>query len=263
MKILAVDNEPLQLKLLEEMIQIAEPSSEIHTFSNSVLALDWAKSEFPDIAFLDIDMPVLNGIQLAKELKKLKPEVNLVFVTGYFEDYVLEAIPLRFSGYLQKPVTSEAIANEIAHLRYPLPAKTEGSLLTVRCFGSFEVFHDGNPVAFSKQKTKEFFAFLVDRKGSRVDTNTICAYLYEDSLHEKNNKSDLRKCVADLRKSLDLIGAEAVFLKDFNSYAIDTKLISCDYYDWEKNEAYAIRAFHGEYMSQYSWAEPTLAGLLK
>lgn len=262
MKILAVDNEPLQLKLLEDMIREAEPASEIHALTNSVNALEWSKTEQPDIAFLDISMPVLNGIQLAKELKKLNPEINLVFVTGYFEDYVVDAIPLRFSGYLQKPVTAEAVAYEIAHLRYPLPVREKNALLTVRCFGSFEVYQGDKAVVFSKKKTKELFAFLVDRKGARIDMNTLCAYLYEDSLHEKNNKSDLRKCVVDMKKSLEAIGAGDVFLKDFNSYAIDTSLISCDYYDWEKNEPYAIRAFHGEYMSQYSWAEMTLASLL-
>lgn len=263
MKILAVDNEPLQLKLLSERIKEAEKGSEITTFNNSLLALEWAKEARPDIAFLDISMPVLNGIQLAKELKKLNPLINLVFVTGYFEDYVLDALPLRFSGYLQKPVTLEAVENELKNLRYPLPKRPTKSLLTVRCFGDFDVFYNGKTVDFSRKKTKEFLAFLIDRKGSRVDMNTLCAFLYDDASHEKNNKSDLRKCVVDLRNSLDAINATSVFIKEFNSYAINPELISCDYYDWEKNEPYAIRAFRGEYMSQYSWAETTLAGLIE
>lgn len=263
MKILAVDNEPLQLKQLENMIRTAEPDADIWLFNNSVLALEWAKTEKIDIAFLDISMPVLNGIVLAKELKKLDPEVNLIFVTGFFEDYVLDALPLRFSGYLQKPVTADAVRNEIANLRYPIPAKKNGALLTVQCFGNFEVFKDGKPVDFARKKTKELFAFLVDRKGARVDMNTLCAFLYDDDSHEQNNKSDLRKCVVDLRGSLEAIGAESVFVKGFNSYGIDPELIRCDYYDWEKNEPYAIRAFRGEYMSQYSWAEVTLAGLVE
>lgn len=262
MKILAVDNEPLQLKLLEDTIHAAAPEAGVFAFNNSLNALEWAKQERPEIAFLDISMPVLNGIQLAKEMKMLDPKVNLVFVTGYFEDYVLDAIPLRFSGYLQKPVKEEAVRYELEHLRYPLPVKKTEALLTVRCFGTFEVFLNGEIVNFSRKKTKEFFAFLVDRKGSSVDMNTLCASLYDDEMHEKNNKSDLRKCVADLNHSLEAIGAESIFVKGFNSYAINPKLISCDFYDWEKNEPYAIRAFHGEYMSQYSWAEETLAGLV-
>lgn len=262
MKILAVDNEHLQLRLLCDAIHEAEPNAEVTAFSNSLKALEWAQKDPPSIAFLDINMPVLNGIQLAKELKRISPAVNLVFVTGFFEDYVLEALPLRFSGYLQKPVTAEAVATELNNLRFPVPAMSKSKRLTVRCFGTFEVFCDGKPVAFSRKKTKEFFAFLVDRRGSRLDMNTMCAALFEDASNDSNNKSILRKCIVDLRKSLEAIGAENVFLKNFNSYAIDPEAINCDYYDWEKNDPDAIRAFRGEYMSQYSWAETTLAGIM-
>lgn len=59
------------------------------------------------------------------------------------------------------------------------------------------------------------------------------------------------------------MNADAVFIKGWDSYAIDTFFIECDYYDWEKNEPYAVRAFHGEYMSQYSWAEDTLGALME
>lgn len=262
MKILAVDNEILQLKQLVDAIRGAEPEAEIFAFNNSVKALEWAETECPQIAFLDIKMPVLSGIQLAKELKRLDPSINLVFVTGFFEDYLANALPLRFSGYLQKPATVKAVKAEMEHLRFPIPQKDEKTLLTVQCFGNFEVFHNGKAVQFNRSKTKELFALLIDQKGARINGNVICASLFEDSDNENNNKSYLRKCVSDLRAALKAVDAEEVFLKDFNSYAVDTSLISCDYYDWEKDEPYAIRAFHGEYMSQYSWGEETLAGLL-
>lgn len=262
MKILAVDDESNQLNLLKKAIDTAVSTCEIIAFQNPVEALSWAKEQTPEVAFLDIQMPVLNGIELGKELKRLYPHINLIFVTGYYEDYVIDAVPLHFSGYLQKPATAEAVAYEMEHLRFPMPKKEVQKMLTVQCFGNFEVFCDGKPVHFARTKTKELFAFLIDRKGAQVNGNTICANLYEDEANESNNKSDLRKCVADLRSTLKIIGAENVFLKGFNSFAVDTALITCDYYDWEMNEPYAIRAFHGEYMSQYSWGEETLAGLL-
>ena len=263
MKIMAVDNEPLQLRLLEETIAQVDASAQVTGFQNSLKALEWARAEQPDVAFLDIQMPVMNGIELARELKLSNPQVNLVFVTGYYEDYVLDAVPLHFSGYLQKPATAEAVAYELEHLRFPLPRPSQDSaLLTVQCFGTFEVFCGGTPVHFARSKTKELFAYLVDRKGASVNTNALCANLYEDSAHEQRNKSDLRKCVVDLRESLKAIGAEEVFVHGFNSYSIAPALLDCDYYNWEKADPAAIRAFRGEYMAQYSWAEPTLAGIL-
>ena len=263
MKILAVDDEPVQLRLLERSICEAAPGCEVYASSNPADALRWAEKNRPEVAFCDIQMPVMNGIELGKALKKLGPQINLVFVTGYYEEYAAEAAPLRYSGYLQKPATAEGVRNELADLRYPLPKPETQKRLTVRCFGNFEVFADGKPVNFQRSKTKELFAYLVDRRGAQLSGSEICAMLYEDERNEKNNKSDLRKCVADLRQTLERLNAEAVFRKGFDRYSVDVSLLQCDYYDWMSGEAYAVRAFHGEYMQQYSWSEVTLTNIIR
>lgn len=263
MTILAVDDELMQLKLLEKSIRKAVPGSEPVCFNNSVNALAWATEHRPDVVFCDIQMPVMNGIALAKAIKKLYPQTNVVFVTGFYEDYALEAMSMHFSGYLQKPATAEAVALEMENLRYPLPIKAQPEKLKVQCFGNFEVYAQGKPLHFERRKAKELLAFLVDRRGAQVSSNEICAVLYEDDTRENNNKADLRKCTADLKKALDSVGMGRVFLKGFNTYSIDVSQVICDFYDWEKGEAYAVRAFHGEYMSQYSWAESTLGSILR
>lgn len=263
MKILAVDDEVLQLRMLQEAIGEAVPECDLHCFENSVEALAWARQSPPDVAFLDIQMPLMNGIMLGKELKKKNPEINLVFVTSYYQNYAVEAFQLRSSGYLQKPASAEAVAVEMANLRYPISHETKQARLHVQCFDRFEVFVDGTPLNFDRGRTKEILAYLIDKKGAEVSGNEICAAIYpENGNMDVNNKSDLRKCVADLRNKLREIGAADVLVKGFNRYAIVPSLIDCDYYDWEKGEPYAIRAFHGKYMSQYEWAEETLMDIL-
>lgn len=263
MKILAVDDEVIQLRMLQEAIEEAVPGCELACFENPVEALTWAREAHPDVAFCDIQMPLMTGIMLGKELKKDNPKINLVFVTGYYQNYAVEAFQLRSSGYLQKPASAEAVAIEMQNLRYPISHEAKNSRLKIRCFDRFEVFADGIPMTFERSRTKEVLAFLIDRKGAAVNGNEICAALYpENGPKEINNKSDLRKCVADLRSRLREIDAEDILIKGFNSYAVVPSLIDCDYYDWEKGEPYAVRAFHGEYMSQYPWAEDTLIGIL-
>lgn len=263
MIILAVDNEEMQLEMLRETIEEVVPGAEVTGFSNPLEALGWAQRTQPDIAFLDIQMPVMNGIELAKYLKIGNPKVNLVFVTGYYEEYVMDAVPLYFSGYLQKPVNAQKVKQAMDNLRYPLVRPEVKKQLRVNCFGDFEVYAGDKPLEFSLGKTKEIFAYLVDRKGAKVNGSKICSVVYEDDSNSSANKSRLRNCVADIKNTLQRAGAEEVFLKGWDSYAVDTSLIECDYYDWEKNEPYAVRAFHGEYMSQYSWAEDTLAALME
>lgn len=263
MKIIAVDDEPMQLKMLEKSILKAVPDCELTSFGNSVTALEWAEEHQPDVVFSDIQMPVMSGIELAKKIKKLYPHTNIVFVTGFYEDYAVEAMTMHFSGYLQKPATAEAVAHEMQNLRYPLPVKQHPQTLKVQCFGNFEVYADGKPLRFERHKTKELLAYLVDRHGVQVNNNEICAAIYEDSTNDFNNKADLRKCSADLKKTLQSVGLGDLFIKGFNTYSLNLSMLFCDYYDWEKGEAYAIRSFHGEYMSQYSWAEATLADIME
>lgn len=262
MKIMAVDNEYIQLRMLERCLREAVPDEEIYPFHNSIEALDWAKQNKPEVAFCDIQMPVMDGVALGKELKRNDPKINLIYVTGYYQEYAAEAASLRYSGYLQKPITAEAVMLEMENLRYPILRPETQKLLRVQCFGNFEVYADGKSLTFGRSKTKELLAYLVDRKGAQVKGNEVCAAIFEDDSREKQNKSELRNCVADLRATLAKAGAEEVFKKGFDAYAIRPELIECDYYDWEKNEPYAVRAFRGEYMNQYSWGEMTLASLM-
>lgn len=264
MKILAVDDEWNQLGLLKRSITEAIPDCELHCCQNPVLALAWVKENeenAPDIAFLDINMPVMTGIMLGKELKKLNPKTNLIFVTGFYEEYVLEAVPRQFYGYLPKPVTTEGVLYGMNHLCSPVWSPKQRKSIQVHCFGDFKVFYKGQEVSFSHQKTKELFAYLIDQKGKNVNSNTICAAIYGQERSGGYPWIKLRKCICELRRALKAVGAEAAFVRGFDSYAIDPALIDCDFYDWENNEHYAVRAFCGEYMNQYSWAEHTLGDL--
>lgn len=265
MKILAVDNEEMQLDMLKDSIMEVVPDCNLTGFYNPIEALEWARLNKPEIAFLDIQMPVMDGIRLAKELKIDNPKINLIFVTGYYEEYVFEAIPLRFSGYLQKPANAQKVRQELENLRFPLIRTAPKKLIKVKvkCFGDFEVYADNKPLTFSRAKSKEVFAYLVDRKGSKVNGNKICSVVYEDAGNELSNKSSLRSCIADIKETLHSVNADDVLIKGWDSYAIDISHIECDYYDWENNKPYAVHAFNGEYMSQYSWAEETLALIMK
>ena len=71
---------------------------------------------------------------------------------------------------------------------------------------------------------------------------------------------DLRHLVGDLKKSLAQDGAERVFCQDGYNYRIDPTRINCDYHKFLKT---GKPHFRGEYMTQYSWAEDTLALLIE
>lgn len=246
MKILLVDDEKLQLARLEESVKHVLPTANIVSYNNPVLALKENKDIKIDIAFLDIEMPELNGIQLAKSLKAINPKINIVFVTAY-DRFALDAMKIRASGFVTKPVNEEKIFEEVNGLRYSVEL-TPTKKLQVKCFGNFEVFHNGQPLKFVYSKSKELFAYLIDREGSAININELNAVLWEE-----DHASYLRNLISDIQKTLAKIDASDVFIKRHNECYIDVTKVDCDAYEYKNNNPDAIRMYRGEYMNQYSW----------
>ena len=207
----------------------------------------------PDVVFTDIQMPGLTGLGLAVRLKQLAPETKLVFVTGY--DYALDAYRLHVGGYILKPVEASRVREELNNL-FPLRPAGENRL-RVQCFGSFEVFWNGQPLQFGRSPTKELFAYLVDRRGASVSAEEIIAALWEEPAEMKAAKQRVRNCVNDLKTVLGGIGMGEVLIRQNSRLAIRPDRLDCDYYRMLAGDMAAVNAFRGEYMEQYSWAELT------
>lgn len=255
MRVLLVDDEKLQLIRLEnEVKKVLTDDCEIQSYSNPVEASKYIETNKVDIAFLDIEMPIINGIKLAKILKSSNPLVNIIFVTAY-DNYAMNAYQLHASGYLSKPVNEEKIRTELDNLRYPVEINS-GKKLQIKCFGNFDLFYDGKPVKFARKKSKELFAYLVDREGAAVNINELNAVLWEE-----DHKSYCRNLIADIQQTLKKEGINNVFVKRFNECYINVDNVYCDAYEYKKNNPDAIRMFRGEYMIQYSW--PIFDGLSK
>lgn len=145
------------------------------------------------------------------------------------------------------------------YLRNPVELSTSKKL-KVHCFGNFEVFHEGKPLNFSRSKTKELFAYLVDRKGASVNTEQICAVLWDDRDDTPRLRNQVRNLVCDLCSVLKAVDSVDVFVAVRNSFSVDTELIDCDYCHFLDGENEVI--YSGEYMTQYSWAEMRLGSIM-
>ena len=82
--------------------------------------------------------------------------------------------------------------------------------------------------------------------------------MYEDSENEASSLAQVRKAKVSLKKA----GIEEILKEENRSLAVDKSKMSCDYWQMMEGSTEALRAFCGEYMSGYSWAEVTLAGIL-
>lgn len=247
MNILLVDDEHLQLLRLENAAKKVLANATFYSFTNPLEAYEESKKHSIDIAFLDIEMPVINGIQLAKKLKTINPKTNVIFVTAY-DNYALQAFKVHASGYLTKPVSEEKIKVEIDNLNRVEPLNNNKDI-QIKCFGNFEIFYKDEPIKFSYQKSKEVVAYLIDREGAVININELNAVLWEE-----DHKSYLRNLLADIQKTFKSLGISDVLVKRRNGYSIDVNQVDCDAYEYKNGNPDAIRLYRGEYMIQYPWA---------
>lgn len=251
MKILAIDDEKNSLNVLKNAILDALPYCTLDCFLVAKEAIEKASTTKYDIVFSDIMMPEVDGLVLAKALKKTNPRINIIFVTGY-DNYLGDAINIHASGYLFKPVLKEDITEAINNLLYPIDTKKPK--VYVETFGHFEVYVNSEIVHFSRSKAKELLAYLVDRKGSSVTKKELMAILFDDD-YSRQAQDYFSKIVQSLVKTLKEQGIENILVKKFNSYAINREMFTCDSYEYLKGNPKAINKFSGEYMHQYSWGE--------
>mgnify|MGYP003292911956 FL=1 len=108
MRIIAVDDEFLALEDFEDTCREVGITDEIIKFNNPLDAMSFAATNKVDIAFLDIEMPVIKGIELARRIKAINRNVRIIFATSY-GNYALEAFGVDAVDYVMKPYEPEAI----------------------------------------------------------------------------------------------------------------------------------------------------------
>ena len=254
MRAIAVDDEALMLGALVSAITASQDVTDVKSFSDCEQVLEYVNCNIVDVAFLDINMRGMGGLALAEKIISARPNCKIVFCTGY-EEYALSAFKLHASGYLMKPISAADVQAEIDNIK---GLRQRERTLTVKCFGNFEVYARDEKVLFKRMKSKELFAFLIDRKGAGMTAKQICAVLFPEDTDDNKNAAYLRQLVVDLKNTLKSVGAEGVFCHETPCYRVDTNLIKCDYISHLET---GKPEFYGEYMAQYSWADETCAML--
>ena len=111
MKFLVVDDEPLAIARLQKLLQEAG-INDIVTANNGQNAADMAEKHHPAVILLDVEMPVMNGLEAAEAINKISPESKIIFCTAY-DDFALKAFDLAASDYLLKPVSRERLSQAL------------------------------------------------------------------------------------------------------------------------------------------------------
>ncbi len=117
--VLLVDNERIILEGGLPVLQEALPGAKVFGFTKPSQAVEFVRNHSVALIFLDIELGRVSGLDLCRELIRLSPRVNVVFLTS-FREYSFDAWDTGASGFLLKPLEAEAVRRQLLHLRYPV-----------------------------------------------------------------------------------------------------------------------------------------------
>lgn len=225
--------------------------SSLNMFQDGQKALEYAAGNTVDAAFLDMEMPGIHGLELAKKLKELDPDTRVIFVTAYSQ-YALDAWGVDATGYLLKPYTAADIRKELAKCDYrPLPSHQ----VVIQTIPSLSVTVNGAPLGISGEKPRELLALMVDRGDQGVSTGEGIACLWPDRPNDERTQSLLRMTYKRLAAALEDAGAGYIVETRENRRFLRTDQVDCDLYRILSGNSRAARTYNGEYLREYSWAE--------
>jgi Response regulator containing CheY-like receiver and SARP domains len=228
---IAVDDEDIALERLGKLIGEDENLMLVGSYLDPEEALKRASDDTADVAFVDIEMPYMDGLELAENLMNKNPALEVIFVTAY-DKYALQAFQAHAIGYLLKPVEALDIKEQVENLMRRLnrnKADILNNKLYIRCFGCFECSFGENGVeslGFRTAKALELVAFLNHRRGGSASRDEIIEALWPDMDVERAAKN-FHATTHYVRKALAEKGLSDILICMRGRYALkNDRLIS-------------------------------------
>jgi two-component SAPR family response regulator len=250
MKIVVVDDEMRALHVfLNEIIK--RDGVEYKFFQDDEKGiLDYVAQSNVDGVFLDIKMPNINGLELAKKLIAIKRGIKIVFITGLtigLDDLDGE-IRAHTLGFMYKPYDEKVLNNFLCSI------ENSAQVITVKTFGAFECYVGEKRIFFSSNKSRELFALLIAYAGKNISMNETISFLWPEHDYEKAKKL-YRDAVWRLRKTLLETGVNCVIFGRATMTVIKSN-IRCDFWEYlEKRKG----NYNGEFLANYDWSVDYLA----
>lgn len=243
-KTIFIDDEKPALSKMRNLLKSYTEYEICGEFTDANEALNQIAEISPQVAFIDIAMPGMSGIELATAInKKMGHKVQIVFVTAHNE-YALPAFDIWATDYLLKPVSRTRFDKTIQRLNSILMVSTENSHhqdkgIMVHLFGKLEVSLDGKVMEnWRTAKVRELFAYFLHNRNRSIYRDTLLEALWED-MNPHQALSNLNTTNYYLRRHLEKCNSDIAILYDSGYYNLDLGSSVCDVDEFEKVEIMA------------------------
>lgn len=278
LRVILLDNEPLMLEKLEKMLHEYSHIQIVGVYTSPRKALTAILENKPDVIFLEIDIAILSGLEIAELVMESLPNVNIVF-TSVYSEFAIQAFDLGAVDYLIKPIRVDRLKKTIQRIK---PNKQEVKDILehkkqpyaiISCFGSIK-FKWSNEQSYLKvnwrtKKTKELFAYLIHNHGKTVRKDMLVDLIWPH-VEWDQGRSLLYTAIYHIRKVLESIKFNIEIENSENTYTLLLNDVKLDVKEWEKctdlletitkktltNHINVIKKYKGDYLGklEYPWA---------
>lgn len=252
MNVIYVDDEKPALDNFRLTVQDLPEIKSLELFRDEEQAIQWVKEHPVDTAFLDIEMRSVKGIDFAKKLREINPDIRVIFVTAH-EQYALDAFRVDAIGYILKPYTRKEVRKELrkaASVRIPLQKR-----VSIQTIPDFVILVDGKRLMLGRTKPEELLALLVDHGKAGVTSGEAISCLWPGRVSDVSTQSLYRMTYKRMIDALKMAGIDDIIESEGRRKYIVTEKVDCDLYHILAGDLDAGKNYYGEYMREYSWAE--------
>lgn len=238
LRVILLDDERPALKVLSKLIEEHHAVQVVGTYTDPLEMFNEVSRLMPDLVFLDIEMPEMNGLQMAARLRELREDIEIIFVTAY-PQYALDAFRVSAIDYLVKPVepdmlhrTLERVLKRKGTSTPPAAIETEPRIV---CFGGFEIYEgeQTEPVRFPTVKADELFAYFLIHRNTMISKWTLCDSLWPEVASTDKVEHKLHVNMHRMKKTLRDSGIKVRMSSQKGFYRMDCDEI-CDYVLFEQ-----------------------------
>ncbi|MBJ6364002.1 response regulator [Paenibacillus sp. GCM10012307] len=279
MKAILVDDEMLALMQLKRTLEkVAEDVWVAGMYTNPTEVIDMVKQLKPDVVFLDVNMPGINGLEMGEQIQTQLPSVAIVFVTGY-DHYAVQAFELCALDYILKPVHPDRLRKTMERLTTQLNIPNSELAPNIQpiltCFQSMQIQLPGQEpttIKWRTTKAQELFAYLLYNRDKVVNRDLLIELLWSDCDTERG-ATQLYTTVYLIRRMLKTMNINISITKGRldTGYKLDIGDVRIDTEEWEQQvkllqplgmdtvEQYerVLGMYKGDYLGEYGylWAE--------
>ncbi|MCU6708641.1 response regulator [Paenibacillus sp. J5C_2022] len=278
MRIMLVDDEKLSIVQMRMLLEKIEGIEIAGTYMDAIEAIQAVKELRPDVVFLDISMPVMNGLQAGVHIQNELPDIEIVFVTAY-DSYAIQAFELNALDYLLKPVHHERLQKTIGRLRTRIQSapssagQAKEGEQRICFFQNIRIQQPGREpelIKWRTNKAQELFAYLFHYRNQIVRKDSLLELLWS-GIEEKKASQQLYTTIYQTRRTLKEISGEEIQIQNARlteGYKLYWGNVAADVSEWEEKlgalaplhasgiQGYeqVLADYEGGYLADYDYA---------